>query len=63
MKKKSKRRKVFAQTDEQIALTCTSAVQAYKISPNVHREYLKLYLDEAVKLGIVKEVSRDGNDG
>ena len=59
MKKKTKRRKVVAQTDEQIALTCTSAVQAYKISPNVHREYLKIHLEEAVKLGIVREVKKD----
>ena len=59
MKKKTNRRKNVRQTPYQIALTCTSAVHAYKISPEVHREYLKIHMDEAIRLGIVEEVKKE----
>lgn len=59
MKKKTNRRKKVVQMPEQIALTCTSALQAYKISSEVHKEYLKIHLDEAIKLGIVNEIPKD----
>ena len=63
MKKKTNRRKkTVVQTNEQIALTCTSAVQAYRISDAVGREYLKLHMDEAIELGLVKEIPKEKKD-
>ncbi len=54
MKIKSRRKKI-ARTPEQIALTCKSTKEAYKYGEDVGREFLKLYLDEAVEAGIVEK--------
>ncbi len=59
MKKKTNRRRQVKQTTKQLAMTCTTAKQAFTISQEVHREYLKLHLDQAIEEGVVREVKKE----
>ncbi len=62
MKKKTNRRRQVKQTPEQLAMTCTTAKQAHRISPEVFQEYMKLHLDQAVAEGVVREVKKEKKD-